>query len=282
MVTRGDAATFVWRADRGEDSGFVQLLLPPGQPHAQLLCLGATPVDDEGELSKGVVNEDAWLFLLDGAVAAMGERGVHSVIAELDELGAELPVLRRAGFAIYTRQDIWATAGPAPASADRNLLSLATEVDEWDIEWLYAHTVPPLIQVVEPSPPQEGELWILREGEDLAAFVHLHDGPAATWMRLYIHPNAQSLAKEIVSAATALADPRPEHPIYCCVRRYQSWLQSGLASSGFALCRSQAVLVRHVAKPREEKAGEISTLLHTQPIHPTTMLERIPEPQHQR
>jgi hypothetical protein len=278
MVTRGDAATLVWRSEGGDHSGFVQMLLPPGQPHAQLLCLGTTAVANGSD--DDAVNEDAWLYLLDGAVAAMGERGMHSVIAEIDETGAELPVLRHAGFAVYTRQDIWATAGPEPPAASRNLLRPATAADEWDVEWLYAHTVPPLIQVVEPVPPQEGELWILREDGELAAFVHLHDGPAATWMRLYINPNAQALGTDIVAAATAVAKPRPDHPVYCCVRRYQSWLQADLDRSGYALCRSQAVLVRHIANPREKKAGELGVLLHSQPVHPTTLLEHLHRSKH--
>ncbi len=279
MVTRGDAATLVWRSEGGEQSGFVQLLLPPGQPHAQLLCLGATNVAGADEGDEEAINEDAWLYLLDGAVAAMGRRGMHSVIAEVDEIAPELVVLRHAGFAVYTRQDIWATAGPAPAAADPGLLRLATAADEWDIEWLYAHTVPPLIQLVEPSPPQEGELWILREEDELVAVVHLHDGPVATWMRLYIHPNAQALGTDIVGAATAVANARPDHPIYCCLRRYQSWLQSDLSHCGYALCRSQAVLVRHIANLRERRATELGALLHTQPAHHTTLLEGLPEPQ---
>lgn len=281
MVTRGDAATFVYRAENGNGSGFVQLLLPPGQPHAQLLCIGATPVAESGVQPQGDINEDAWLFLLDGAVAAMGQRGVHSVIAEVEESGPELPVLRQAGFAVYTRQDIWCTAGPAPGSR-QELLKPATAADEWDVEWLYAHTVPPLIQVVEPVRPQEGQDWILREGEDLVAVVHLHDRRAATWMRLFVHPNAQARAEEIVSAATILARPQPDHPVYCCIRRHQGWLQSALVQSGYALCQSQAVMVRHVTKSIEKKASELGALLQTQPVHPTTMLEGLREPQYFR
>lgn len=276
MVTRGDAATYVYRAENGHSSGFVQLLLPPGQPHARLLCIGATPASDSG-----AINEDAWLFLLDGAVAAMGQRGVHSVIAEVEETGPELPVLRQAGFAVYTRQDIWCSAGPARGSR-QELLQPVTATDEWDVEWLYAHIVPPLIQVVEPAPPQEGQDWILREGDDLVAVVNLHDGRAATWMRLFVHPNAQARAEEIVTAAMILAKPQLDHPVYCCVRRYQSWLQSALVQSGFALCQSQAVMVRHVAKPIEKKATELGALLQTQPVHPTTFLEGLREPQHFR
>ena len=278
MVTRGDAATYVWRAENGDSSGFVQLLLPPGQPHAQLLCLGATPVDGADAEHSSRINEDAWFFLLDGAVAAIGQRGIHSVIAEVEETGPELPVLRQAGFAVYTRQDIWCMAGPAPSAGD-NQLQLVTEADEWDVEWLYAHTVPPLIQLVEPTPPQEGQDWILREGDDLVAVVNLRDGRAATWMRLFIHPNAQARAGEIVAAATTLARPQPDHPVYCCVRRYQSWVQSALLQSGYALCQSQAVMVRHVVKSIEKKAAELGARLQTQPAHQSTMLEGLREPQ---
>ena len=98
-------------------------------------------------------------------------------------------------------------------------------------------------------------------------------------MRLYINPNAQALGTDIVGAATAVANAHPDHPVYCCVRRYQSWLQSDLSHCGYALCRSQAVLVRHIANPREKKAGELSAMLHTQPVHPTTMLEGLARPQ---
>jgi hypothetical protein len=112
--------------------------------------------------------------------------------------------------------------------------------------------------------------------------VNLHDGRAATWMRLFVHPNAQARAEEIVEAATILARPQPDHPVYCCVRRYQSWLQSALAQSGYALCQSQAVMVRHVTKSIERKATEMGALLQTQPIRPTTMLEGLREPQHVR
>ena len=45
--------------------------------------------------------------LLDQAVSEVGKYGIHSLVAEVDENGPELPILRRAGFAVYTRQDIW-------------------------------------------------------------------------------------------------------------------------------------------------------------------------------
>jgi hypothetical protein len=41
-------------------------------------------------------------------------------------------------------------------------------------------------------------------------------------------------------------------------------------------------MVRHVTKAIEKQASERSALLHSQPVHPTTVLEGWREPQHVR
>ncbi|MBK7895996.1 MAG: hypothetical protein IPJ90_14200 [Anaerolineaceae bacterium] len=68
---------------------------------------------------KAQVNENAWLPLLDQAVVEAGQRGIHSLVAEVDEVSDELPVLRRAGFVVYTRQDVWVLA-PGTMSETEN------------------------------------------------------------------------------------------------------------------------------------------------------------------
>lgn len=74
-----------------------------------------------------------------------------------------------------------------------------------------------MVQLVEPSPPLgRGESWIFREGQELAAFVHLHYGPTATWLRFFIHPNADTKTEMIVAAAT-LRLKRPTPTIPCTV-----------------------------------------------------------------
>ena len=190
----------------------------------------------------------AWLALLDDATAAMGQRGIHHLVAEIDEHGPELAVLRRAGFAVYTRQDIWAVdaLNYRPQGAAPRTLQRRAATDDWDIQLLYANTVPRLVQLVEPAPPiGEGESWVLRAGNDLAAFVTMRQGAVATWLRFFIHPDAESEADEIVAAALGVAFEREPERVYCCVRRYESWLPSALARSGFTVCASQAVMVRH-------------------------------------
>ena len=253
MIVGGEFPTFVWKPDNGERAGFVQLRISPNGPQAHVLYISprCEPAanGNPADLSP-LQNPDCalWLSLLDGAVGEVGQRGIHHVIAETDESGPELLVLRRAGFVVYTRQDIWGVQSSnyrPPGVAARKLQRRQVE-DDWDIQLLYANTVPRLVQLVEPVPPlSEGENYVLRMGDELAAFVTLRHGDVATWLRFFIHPDAESEADEIVAAALEVAFEREPARIYGCVRRYESWLPGALSRSGFAVCASQAVMVRH-------------------------------------
>lgn len=271
MVSRGDYVTYVWRSESNDAEGFIQIHLDEDEIHAHLVCIGSS-VGEEDNSSTSVIHEDAWLGLIDGAVAAIGRRGAHSLVAEVDETGPELPVLRHAGFAVYTRQDIWVLED-GPEQKEGLKLHLCGPEDDWDIDWLYANTVPPLIQLVEPAPPDKGKIWVLREEGELAAFVHVYDGPLATWIQFFIHPNAFTQIAEIVSAAVRVAAPQASHPLYCCVRRYQSWLQTALQQSGFHLCRSQAVMVRHIAHPVQRPAMDLRQVLAANQAPASSLLQ---------
>ncbi len=253
MLVGGEFPTFVWKPDNGEQAGFVQLRVSSSGPQAHVLyisprCPGSpdyNPVDLSPLHSADCA---IWLALLDSAIGEVGQRGIQHVIAETDEGSPELLVLRRAGFVVYTRQDIWAVdaAHYRHQGAAARRLQRRQTADDWDIQLLYANTVPRLVQLVEPAPPvSEGENWVSRSGSELAAFVTLREGDVATWLRFFIHPDAESEADEIVAAALEVAFEREPARVYCCVRRYESWLPNALARSGFAVCASQAVMVRH-------------------------------------
>jgi len=81
---------------------------------------------------------------------------------------------------------------------------------------------------------------------DLAAFIHVYEGSAATWLRFFIHPNAEADASEIVKTALLTEVERGKKTIYCCVRRYEGWLPAALERTGFRIWGSQAVLVKHM------------------------------------
>lgn len=283
-IVGGECPTFVWKSDDRSVAGFIQLGMVEDSPLAHILYVSATSDtavtlaengDDTAVISlPGTINENAWLSLLDQAVGEVGRRGVHSLVAEVDEIGPEFAILRRAGFAVYTRQDIWMLNEVIPQNG-ADLLRPRQESDDWDIHLLYANTVPRLVQMVEPLPPlDDGTGWVHREDNELAAFVHVHEGPAATWMRLFVHPNAEARVEEILTAVLHLKSPRLNHPIYCCVRRYQSWIQGALEREGFLLWGSQAVMVKHTVYHIPKPSTDLSLMLETQPVSPTTPMAR--------
>jgi hypothetical protein len=259
MLVGGQYGTYVWKSKDKESAAFVQIRCEPGCPSAQIVFLGTDGVHSEED--GRVIDEDIWLSLLDDLVSEVGRRGTHNLVAEVSETGPELPVLRRSGFAVYTRQDIWVCDQYYHTNDQADILTPRQTVDDWDIQLLYSNNVPRLIQLVEPNLPLEyGTSWILREEHELAALIHLHEGRVASWLRLLIHPNANTQPEEIISASLALKPPSKEHPVYCCVRRYQSWLQTGLEQAGFRHWGSQAVMVKHIAQPVVTKAAHTGVL----------------------
>jgi hypothetical protein len=274
-MVSGDYPTLVWKSDNRESAGFIQLQVPQDSPRAHIFFLGATPEVADGEVGQEgatavskEINESVWLSLLDQAVSEVGRRGIHSLVAEVSETGSELPVLRRAGFAIYTRQDIWVLEqANIPETRPLRLLRPRQMTDDWDIQLLYANIVPRLVQSVEPLPPlNSGDGWVLREDNELMAFIHVYKGSLASWLRLFIHPNAETRVDEIVMAALQVARPAVTHPVFCCVRRYQSWLQGPLHRAGFSLWGSQAVMVKHTVKHQRKSVAELTAVLETQGI----------------
>lgn len=290
----GDFPTYVWKADKGNMCGFIQLLLEEGTHHAHIHFLSAStePQKSNGDqpaeagegklLAKSVqgqlvpLNERAWLAMLDQAVVEAGQRGVHSMVAEVDEIGPELPILRQAGFVVYTRQDIWQLHQAfSEQSRLADKIQKRATTDDWEIQLLYANTVPRLVQLVEPLPPlDDGRGWVVRENGELAAFIHVQNGTMATWMRLFVHPFAEAQVGEIITAVAKKYPPMADHPLYCCVRRYQSWIQNPLESLGFSLWGSQAVMVKHTVHHLQKPAPDLSAVLEAQGVSPTAPIVR--------
>lgn len=265
MVVRSECPTLIWKSEDREQAGFIQLLLEEDRQHAHILYLSpqldAYPIPADSQEKGGARmpgNVDLWLSLLDQAVAEVGKYGVQSLVAEVSETGPELPILRRAGFAVYTRQDIWALESDEPGLPNgraTHTLRPRLPKDDWDVQLLYANTVPRLVQLVEPAPAMAaGSTWVQRDDNDeLVAFVHIHAGEVATWMRFYIHPSAESDAEEILNAALLVKGKQWPKPVYLCVRRYEGWLPAVLQRAGFQKWGSQAILVKHTVHHSQTK-----------------------------
>jgi hypothetical protein len=190
-------------------------------------------------------DEALWLALLDGLTAAAGQQGAVSLIAEVDETSQALELLRRAGFATYTRQDLWLRP-PSPLDIAACPLRSVSPADAPLVLSLYNMLSPGLIKHMEP-PPNQADICYLYEGEDgVIGMAPVYRGSQRTLIELYLLPDAYHEALSF--AAGVLAAVRADiRPIVCRLRCYMGYPDSALAKLGFHLLASQAVMVRHTA-----------------------------------
>lgn len=237
---------------------FGQLGLCRGRSQARLVTLAAEPVQHESTL---------WLQMLDALTVQAGQSGAHALLAEVSDTAPSFEALRRAEFVVYTRQEIWVLTGE-PSQQFGGALRPEQPDDRWYIQQLVSNTVPRLIQQIDPVDQTSSGLVWMEDGDPLA-YASIHRGSRGLWLQLYLHPQAEETAHSIIQQTTAHYRPAPGIPLYCCVRRYQEWLNRPLAESGFETLGHQAVMVRHTAVraarpqrlflPAREKGFEVTS-----------------------
>ena len=237
-IVEWGAPTLVARS--GQSRAIGQLRHARGNAHAYVVFVAPTLMPQHTETM-----ETAWLALLDGLAVAAGQRGAHTLYAEVAENSTVFEVLRRAGYASYARQDIWRRA-PAPPPA-RDVTSIAprraTERDMAAVRFLHAQTVPRLAQQADPPPVSAGLVYF-REGKAWS-YLSVSKGNRGIFLRPYLHPDAEALAQEALASALIALHGVNRLPVYCCVRQHQGWLCGALEHLGFEPWARQSVLVKH-------------------------------------
>jgi hypothetical protein len=192
------------------------------------------------------VDGPAGLLLLDALSREAGLRGAHNLIAEVDEDQPAFESLRRAGFAVYARQQIWRWQGTPPAEQEYdNVWRSEVPGDAEAIGWLAANLVPGLVLQVEAAPGRSRRgLLHWAEGE-LRAYLDLERGPRGVWAQPYVHPAVEAI--DLLLAAFLRRTAHPERPVYLCLRSYQGWMTGALDRLGFERVTQQAVMVRRLA-----------------------------------
>src|SRR3972149_2720074 len=175
-----------------------------------------------------------------------GVRGAHNLIAEVDEDQPAFECLRRAGFAVYARQQIWRWEGtPSPEQAYDDVWRSEAPGDGEAIAWLVANLVPGLVLQVEAAPGRSRRgLLHWAEGE-LRAYLDLERGPRGVWAQPTIHPAVEAI--DMLLAAFLRRSAESDRPVYLCLRSYQSWMVGALVRLGFERVADQAVMVRRLA-----------------------------------
>jgi hypothetical protein len=214
-----------------------QAMHNPGAPLAHLTFL--TP--DEGLESPAIPDIVEYLAML------VGERGAFHLLAEVDEQSRAYEALRKACFAIYSRQRIWQITSQWPnQNEDNTPWREATSRDVIAIRSLYNNLVPGLVQQVEPFAIQQPRGLVYQQEDDLLAYVELRYGNRGIWAQPFVHPDAEDVLDRFIELLQNLPNRR-SRPVYLCIRSYQSWLESAIEELGAEAGPRQAVMVKHLA-----------------------------------
>jgi hypothetical protein len=205
-------------------------------------------------LAAGNGMADVWTQLLESLATTAGELGLQQLVAEVPDVGPEITVLHRAGFAIMLHQDILRfKAGSSVEPPGAPSLRPCVEADTWGTQQLYLNTAPRLAQQAEalPRPHRTGATrsYVLEENGEVMAYLEIRRGASGAWLNTIIHPQAEQHARGVIALGLARLGRRWSAPVYCCVRRYQDWLGHPLQSLGFEPFCSTAVMVKRLVVP---------------------------------
>ena len=221
------------------------------------------------------------LRLLDALSQEAGMRGAHNLIAEVDEDQPAFECLRRAGFAVYARQQIWRWEGtPSSEQAYEDVWRSEVPGDGEAIAWLVANLVPGLVLQVEAAPGRSRRgLLHWAEGE-LRAYLDLERGPRGVWAQPTIHPAVEAI--DMLLAAFLRRSAESDRPLYLCLRSYQSWMVGALVRLGFERVAEQAVMVRRLAAAVRRAVPAPLPALNSRRVEPTTPFAGIIGPDRRR
>ena len=180
------------------------------------------------------------MALLECLAREAGDRGARNIVAEAHEGSAEFVELRKAGFVIYARQQVYSLRSlPAVLKADIVLQPCGPH-DEIPAQRLYSNIFPSLVRRIEPTLTNTDGGYVLRRDDDVVAAQSVNRGPKGVWVEPYVRPEAEDAIGEVLAALLLEEEPDTHKPVYVCARSYQSWLRGALQSVGFDLRGQQA------------------------------------------
>ena len=223
----------------------------PGESNAHIVYLA--PTLDEHE------DDTTWLHMLDAMAEQAGENGAHNLVGEVELSHRLFETMRRAGYAVYSRQVIWRHS-PIVAGFPFSDLQITpeSEDDQIGIAALLGCTIPRIMQaVMGPSADMEGLVY--RKDGQLEAYVAYSEGKHGVYLLPFLHPEVLTEAPDIAAAALQKIERCRKLPVYISVRGYQGWLENAMLDLGFSPWLEQAVMVKHLtAGIRQTSFAQVS------------------------
>lgn len=208
-----------------------------------------------------------WYRLLSEATNSFGEMGVQRIYAQLPSGNGAEQVFGQAGFAAFTREDIYMLSTEKISAREQVktpiTLRRMRKRDEWNVLRLYSAITPRNVQHAEAMRTTEGALGKLNDWwenvngtsylferpeagvNSLAGIVRITRGRLASWVRLHLHPDAFHFADEMVAEMIALVSKTRARPIYVGVRDYEGGVRAALESAGFVWQMERSHMVKH-------------------------------------
>jgi hypothetical protein len=223
----------------------------PGESNAHIVYLA--PTLDEHE------DDTTWLHMLDAMAEQAGENGAHNLVGEVELSHRLFETMRRAGYAVYSRQVIWRHS-PIVAGFPFSDLQITpeSEDDQIGIAALLGCTIPRIMQaVMGPSADMEGLVY--RKDGQVEAYVAYSEGKHGVYLLPFLHPEVLTEAPDIAAAALQKIERCRKLPVYISVRGYQGWLENAMLDLGFSPWLEQAVMVKHLtAGIRQTSFAQVS------------------------
>ncbi len=206
--------------------------------NAHLVYLAPT-LDDADE-------DTIWLHMLDAMADQAGRNGAQTLVGEVELSHRLFETMRRAGYAVYSRQVIWQRDPLSGEFAPPGLtLTSETDDDAIGIAALLGCTIPRILQsVMGPSAEMAGLVY--RKDGQIEAYLAFSEGKHGVYLMPFLHPEVLSEAPAIVAAALMQIERCRKLPVYICVRGYQGWLENAMRDLGFNPWLEQAVMVKHL------------------------------------
>ena len=225
-------------AQRGQRNVVGQYRQRQDEVNAHIVYLSPTLDDSE--------DDSIWLHMLDAMAAQAGRSGAQSLVGEVELSHRLFETMRRAGYAVYSRQVIW-RCGPIASDMPPSPLRVEPERegDQIGVSALLGSTIPRIMQTVMGPSPDMASL-VYRKGGRIEACLAYSEGKHGVYVLPFLHPEVLEEAPDIIAAAWQSIERCRKLPVYVCVRGYQGWLENAMRDLGFEPWLEQAVMVKHL------------------------------------
>jgi hypothetical protein len=235
------------------DRGVAQIWRRPNSPEWNLAFL-APELDAHGSAG------EIWQKLLVHLMLLGAQEGIRRICARSPEDSDIEGALRRCGFAVVSREDVFVLTQKAPSGALPQGLRPAGRADQWALRELYRAAVPHLVQQMNDGNPceldglvnglghvlQSSASYVWSAEGQINAHLSLESTRRGYWLSVLVRPECRTDILPYLRYVLSLATDADQKPIYCPVPDHGAGLGWVLRSIGFNAYARQVLLVNHL------------------------------------